>query len=90
MCSNLSNHQLKINCYKPRLIYMKHMIATNQKSMRDVQKNKEKGIQTEHYRKSSTYKITEQENWWSAGEGGGRQPQKQCVNRLNAPTKDTG
>ena len=58
--STLSNHQLKINCYKPRLIYMKHMITTNQKSMRDVQKNKEKGIQTEHYRKSSTYKRKEE------------------------------
>ena len=29
MCSNLRDHQLKIDCYKHSLVYMKHMITTN-------------------------------------------------------------
>ena len=37
MCLDLSNYPLKIDCYKHSLVYMKHMVTTNQKSTRDIQ-----------------------------------------------------
>ena len=39
---NLRDYQLKIDGYIYRLIYMKHMVATNQKLGRDTQKIKTK------------------------------------------------
>lgn len=36
ICSNLSNHQLKIDGYKHSLVYMKHIVTTDQKSTRDI------------------------------------------------------
>ena len=33
---DLSNHQLKIVCYKHSLVCIKHMVTTNQKSARDT------------------------------------------------------
>lgn len=36
VCLNLSDHQLKIHCYKRSLVYKKHMVTTNQKSTRDT------------------------------------------------------
>lgn len=33
MCSNISEHQLKINCYKQRLLHMSLISTTNQKPM---------------------------------------------------------
>ena len=40
---NLSDHQLKIDCYKHSLEYMKHMVTQTQKSVRDIQDIKRKG-----------------------------------------------
>ena len=54
MCSNLGSHQLKIDCYKDSLVYIKHMVTTNQNSTKRDKKNKQKGIQTQRYRKPST------------------------------------
>ena len=42
MCSNLSYHQLKTDYYKHSLVYMKHMITTDQKSTRNIQRIKRK------------------------------------------------
>ena len=42
MCSNLSNHQLKIDCYTHSLVYMKHMVTTNPKSTRYIQETMRK------------------------------------------------
>ena len=39
---NLSNHQLKVECYKHSLVYMEHMVVTNQKSTREVQEIRRK------------------------------------------------
>ena len=50
MCLNLSNHQVKMDCYKYSLAYIKHMVAANQKSLRDI-----KEIKT----KKSNYNTTE-------------------------------
>ena len=40
MCSNISNHQLKIDCYTHRLLYMKLLETTNEKNITDTQKIK--------------------------------------------------
>nr|KAF6405038.1 hypothetical protein HJG63_009358 [Rousettus aegyptiacus] len=40
--SNLSDHQLKINCYKHSLVYMKHIVTINQKFTRYIQEIKKK------------------------------------------------
>ena len=50
MCSNLSDYQLKIDCYIHRLLYKSIMVVTNQKSIRDTHTHahKEKEIQTQH------------------------------------------
>ena len=61
MCSKVSDHQLKTDCYIHKLFYMNLMVITNQKSITETQKNKEKGIQTQHKRKSSNHKGREQE-----------------------------
>ena len=42
MCSNLTNHQLKIDCYKDSLVYMKHIVTTNQKPTKNIQEIKRK------------------------------------------------
>ena len=42
MCSNLSNHRLKVDCYKHSLVYMNHMVTRNQKCARDIQEIKRK------------------------------------------------
>lgn len=36
ICLNLNDHQLKIGCYRHSLV-MKHMVPTNQKSVKDIQ-----------------------------------------------------
>ena len=46
MCLNFSNHQLNVDFYKHSLVYMKHMVNTNQKYTRDTQEIEE-GIQTQ-------------------------------------------
>ena len=33
MCSDLSNHQLKIDFYNDSLVYVKYMVTTNQKNV---------------------------------------------------------
>ena len=58
---NLNDYQVKKDYYKHILVYMKHIITTNQKFVRDIQETKE-GIQTQQYRKPSTYKKRQQEN----------------------------
>lgn len=35
ICSNLRDHQPKIDCYEHSLLYMKYIGATDQKSMRE-------------------------------------------------------
>ena len=35
-CSNLSDHQLKIDCYRRSSVYMKHMVTTNRKSTGNI------------------------------------------------------
>lgn len=42
MCSNLSNHELKIDCYKHTLVCMKHMVTTNEKSVRNTEELRER------------------------------------------------
>lgn len=42
MCSNLHEHQLKIDGYEQRLVYMKQMVTTNLKSIRNIQEIKRK------------------------------------------------
>jgi len=42
MGSNLSDHQLNIDYYILRMLYMNLMVATNAKSVIDTQKNKTK------------------------------------------------
>ena len=41
-CLNLRAHQLKTDCQKHPLGYMKHLVTTNQKSIRDIQEWKRK------------------------------------------------
>lgn len=43
MCSNLSYYELKIDCYKYRLLYVSPVVIKKQKPMVGTQKN-EKGI----------------------------------------------
>ena len=43
MSSNLSDHQLKIDYYIHRLLYMNLMVTTNQKPVKDIQEIKRKG-----------------------------------------------
>lgn len=61
-CPNINSQHLNTDCYKHSLVYMNHMANTNQKFMRDIQKNKEKEIPTQRYRRSLTYKRRKQEN----------------------------
>ena len=42
ICSNLRNHQPKVECCKHSLVYMKHLVTTNQKSTRDIEEIKRK------------------------------------------------
>lgn len=42
MCSNFTDHQLKMDYYKYSLIYVKHIITINQKSTRDVRETERK------------------------------------------------
>ena len=42
MGSNLSNHQLKIDCYLHRLLYINLMVTINQKPITDTEKIKRK------------------------------------------------
>ena len=58
MCLNFSNHQLKMDFYKQLGI---SEARGNHKPNRNT-RNKEKGIQTQCYRESSTYKRRKQEN----------------------------
>ena len=38
MDSNLSDHQLNVACYIPKMLYMKLMVTTHQKPVIDMQK----------------------------------------------------
>ena len=42
ICSNLGAHKLKIYCYKHSLVYIKHIVTTNRKSIRDNKEMKRK------------------------------------------------
>ena len=59
MHSNLSDHQLKIDYYMHRLLYMNFMVTTNQKHITDTQKIKRKKYK--HNTKES-HQITVEEN----------------------------
>ena len=41
-CLNLSDYGLKIACYNHSMEYMKHIVTTNQKSVRGIQEIKRK------------------------------------------------
>lgn len=59
-CLNLSDHWLKIACYNHNLEYMKHIVTTNQKSVRGIQEIKRKKSTVEkHCGKSSIYQRRE-------------------------------
>ena len=45
MDSNLSDHQLNIDCYMHRMLYRNLMVTINQKPCNKCRKNKEKGVQ---------------------------------------------
>ena len=56
---NLNAYQLKIDCYRHRMIYINLIVTTNQKSAK-VQKNKEKRKPANHKRRE---KKGTQENY---------------------------
>lgn len=53
MPSNLSNHQLTIDCYRCRMSYMNHMVTTDQKPVKDTQKIKRR--ESSHNTKESQH-----------------------------------
>lgn len=65
-CSNLSYNHLKIDCYKYVLVYIKYIVATNRKSIRDTQERnsnttlwkiiQEKNKKQEERKRKKTYK----------------------------------
>ena len=59
MCLNLSDHQLKVDCYEHSLVYMKHVVTPDQKSTRDA---KIKRKESKHNTTDSHQHIREQEN----------------------------
>ena len=59
MRSNLRDHQLNIDCYIHRLLYMNLMVITNQKPIINTQKIKRK--ETKHNIKES-HQTTREEN----------------------------
>ena len=58
MCSNLSDHQLNIDCYIHRMLYMNSMATKNQKPAVDTQKIKRK--ESTHNTKAS-HQMTREE-----------------------------
>ena len=62
MSLNIRDHHLKTDYYKQSLVYNKHTVTTDQKSMTNTQDIKNKESKHNTIIKSSTYKRKEKEN----------------------------
>ena len=60
MSSNLSFYQLKIDCYKPMMLYVNFMVTTKQKPISNTPK-REKRVRERKLNNKSNHKGNEQE-----------------------------